>query len=116
MNARARGLFNSGRFADVAGGAVVFAVSSDIMLRKCEEARPDLEAALAAHFGRPVPVRLIVDAAGAGPAPAEPGRGQPPAAPDDDAVDLSELTDAPDAGSGIDRLTQAFPGAEVLEP
>jgi DNA polymerase-3 subunit gamma/tau len=33
----------------------------------------------------------------------------------DEAIDPSELTDAPAAGSLIDQLTNAFPGAELLE-
>jgi DNA polymerase-3 subunit gamma/tau len=50
------------RFQDVADGAAVLALPSTIMRDLCDERRPELEAALAAHFGRPVPVRLVVDA------------------------------------------------------
>ncbi len=41
----------------------------------------------------------------------------PPDPPDDDDIDLDELTDAPPeaALSPIDRLAQAFPGAELVD-
>ena len=70
----------------------------------------------AAHFGRAVPLRLVVDGSVGG------GGGPVPAAPDDldpaeEVVDLDALVDAPSepARSAVDRLTDAFPGAEVLE-
>ena len=39
---------------------------------------------------------------------------RPPAA-EDEVVDVHELENAPDAGSGVDRLAEAFPGAELVE-
>jgi hypothetical protein len=111
----ARGRFSTGRFVDVADGAAVLAVSNDIMRRKCEERLPEVEAALEAAFAQRVPVRLVVDPAVAGGG----GAGAPPlgSPPDgDDHVDLEGLVDAPaDDRSGIDRLTEAFPGAEVVD-
>jgi DNA polymerase-3 subunit gamma/tau len=108
-----RGRFSTGRFVDVADGAAVLALPNEIMRGKCEERRPELERVLAEHFGRPVPVRLVVDPAVA-PTAAAPG-GRPLPEPDDH-VDLDGLVDAPDDHrTGIDRLTQAFPGAEVVE-
>jgi hypothetical protein len=103
-----RGRFSTGRFVDVADGAAVLALPNEIMRGKCEERRPELERVLAEHFGRPVPVRLVVDPAVA-PTAAAPG-GRPLPEPDDH-VDLDGLVDAPDDHrTGIDRLTQAFPG------
>ncbi len=111
----ARSRFSTGHFVDVADGAAVLALPNEIMQRKCEERRPELEAALEAHFGRPIPVRLVVDVV------APPGGtgttdavGAPPEG--DDQVDLEGLVDAPaDDRTGIDRLAEAFPGAEVVD-
>jgi hypothetical protein len=96
------------------GGEAVFGFQSQVLVDKAEEARPDVESALAAEFGRPVRLRLVIDGArvevsGVGDTPAPP--------PDDDPPDLSQLRDAPPAEvkTPIDHLTSAFPGAEVLD-
>ena len=66
--------------------------------------KADVEAALAAHFGIKVPLQLVVD-------PGGPSREAP-----EEPVDLDALTDAPpDNRTGVDHLTAAFPGAEVVE-
>lgn len=113
LSSVSKGRFSTGRFVDVADGAAVLALPNPIMRDKCEEKRPELERVLAEHFGRPVPVRLVVDpavSAGSGGAPAA-----REVAEHEDHVDLDDLVDAPvDARTGIDRLTEAFPGAEVL--
>ena len=108
---------------------------------RSEQHRADLEAVLGRHFeGAPVAVRLVVeDDGGATPAPRsrrarlaaavpaphgrDPGRRgarEEPGSPDpplDDAVDLADLVDAAPADyvAPLDRLTQAFPGAELLD-
>jgi DNA polymerase III subunit gamma/tau len=94
----------------------VFALPNAVHRDRCETVRADVEAALAAHFGRTVPLRLVVDGGVGG------GGGPAPAVPDDldpaeEVVDLDALVDAPSepARSAVDRLTDAFPGAEVLE-
>ena len=78
--------------------------------------------ALAQHFGRPVPLELVADDGGAAPAPeaaSGPGEPTPVAGADSadvEAVDLDELTDAPDASTGtLAQLQDAFPGAELVE-
>jgi hypothetical protein len=102
--------------------AAVFALPNEIHAAKCEEVRVDVEAAVAAHFGRPVPIRVVVDAAGAEPSRAgtSTGNGRPatgPTPPDDsDTIDLSELTDATDvAATGVERIARTFPGAELVD-
>jgi hypothetical protein len=75
------------------------------LLQKASDVRADVEAALAAHFGSPVPLKLVVDPGG------------PPKENDqpDEPVDLDALTDAPDdPRTGIDHLAAAFPGSEVV--
>jgi hypothetical protein len=82
-----------------------------VHLERCEELRGDVETALAAEFGRPVPVRLAVDDGGPPPAAGT----APPPEPDDE-VDLTDLRDAPAAvPSGIDHVKLAFPGAQLVE-
>ncbi len=107
----AKGLFGAGRFAAVDDDAVTFALPTDAMRRKCESRRHEVEAALAAFLGRPARLRLTVDA--------------PPAADVSDVdvsgsgaadVDLDELADVPpDGRSQLDRLSEVFPGAELVE-
>jgi len=104
-----KALFAAGRFvsADQHGG--VLALPTAPHRQKCEERRKEVEAALATHFGRPVPLRLVVEGDEAAPLSTT------TAALADEAVDLDDLVDAPAAPtSSIDRLTDAFPGAELL--
>ncbi len=121
----------AGRFVEVRDGAAVFALPNQVHRDQCETRRADVEEALAAHFGRPVPLRLVVDAGETGAArpdraatgrsgedaalPAAPAGG-PAEGGEPELVDVSELTDAPDQpADGVARLAEAFPGAEVVE-
>jgi DNA polymerase III subunit gamma/tau len=128
LSPRAKAFFNAGRFIEVADGAAVFGLPNAPHVEKCENGRPEVEAALAEHFGRPVPLRLVVDADAA---PADPpavgtpsagdsgrpprARSEPATAADDD-IDLSELTDATGvASSSVERVRELFPGAELVD-
>ncbi|CAN5478211.1 hypothetical protein BH18ACT1_BH18ACT1_01510 [soil metagenome] len=102
LRPRAKGLFAQGRFLAV-DSAAVLALPSDVLRRKADELRAEVEQALASTFGRAVPLRLVVDGA---PALTESGA-------EDEVVDLAELQDAP-VSSGVDRLASAFPGAEIV--
>jgi DNA polymerase-3 subunit gamma/tau len=119
-----KAIFSTGRFVDGDGTTAVFALANKPTRDHCEKKRPDVEQALAAHFGRPVPLRLVTDAEVGGapppaPVPAAGGRkGKAAAAPDPDPEEIEDvhaLEDAPSAGSGAQRLVEAFPGAELLE-
>jgi hypothetical protein len=106
----ARVRFVAGRFVDVADGVVLFALPNAAHRERCEPLRGEVEATLAAHFGRPVPLRLVVEGTPSG----------PPDRQDDDEdlldVDVHSLPDATvEVRSGIDRLTQAFPGAQLVD-
>jgi DNA polymerase III subunit gamma/tau len=123
----AKALYRMGRFVDGDGRAATFALPNAPHRDHCEKQRAAVEAALARHFDRPVPLLLVTDAEvggpGAGadlaPAPRSAGPGPDavnPSPPDDEDVgDVADLEDAPDTGSGLDRLTEAFPGAELIE-
>ncbi len=128
LRPRAKGLFGAGRFTAVEHDAAVFSLPSEALRTKAEPMLPDLEAALGAHFARSVPVRLVVDGATTTRLPSDAAMVQEHAAsgrrttseprasePDDDVVDLGDLRDAPpDERTGLDRLTQAFPGTEII--
>ena len=111
LRPKAKGLFSAGRFAAVDHRVVTFAVPTDAMRVKCEALRSDVEAALATFYGRRIPLRVIVDPSTA----AQMADGGAPATANEQ-VDLDDLEDAPpEARSGLDRLTEAFPGSEVVE-
>ncbi len=102
-----------------------------------------MEQALAAHFGRPVKLKLVLDqdapavgvrppgrgggagggadggtrsapggGRGRGRGPAEP----PPVTADEEEYDWAELEQAPAVSSPEQRLLEAFPGAEEVQP
>ena len=117
LPSRTKAFYAAGRFLDVAEGAAVFGLPNAPHMQRCEKGRPDVEAALSAHFGRPVPLRLAVDPDGGAAVPA-PSSG-PEAAPvaEEHEIDLAELTDAPEAGTtSVDRVRELFPGAELVDP
>ena len=101
---------SAGRFVGV-DDAAIFALPDKGLLSRAEPNRAEVEGALAAHFGRPVPLRLVLDE------PDAPGaRPEPPPA-DLSEVDLDDLEDAPVALlSPEQRLLEAFPGAEEVSP
>jgi DNA polymerase-3 subunit gamma/tau len=105
---------SSGRFVEVDGTAAVYAVPDRGLLVRAQSMTGQIETALAARFGRPVPIRLVLD----GESP--PVAAAPPIAqPDDDpaSYDLNDLRDAgPAVVSPEQRLLEAFPGAEEVTP
>ncbi len=116
---RAKSRFSGGRFISSDADQVVFGLPNAIHRDRCQECIPDVEAALAAHFGRPLTLQLVVDDNAVPPTPraAEPSTQKPvPKAEAEEVVDLDALTDAEgDAASGVDLLTDAFPGAAFVE-
>ncbi len=108
----ARAIFLPGRFVATDGAVATFALPSPQQVAKCQEYRAEVEAALAAQFHRPVPLRLVVDDGSR--AEATEAAALPPA---DDDIDLADLVDAPPSSvpTSLDRLTQAFPGAQLID-
>lgn len=123
LSNRARARYGAGRFVEVTDAAV-FALPNPIHRDRCDELRPEVEAALAEHFSQPVPMRLIVDSsdapapqAGAKPAPASPpaprrdpesdapprsddgpnGAASPERTDDDDMADIGDISELDDA-------------------
>jgi hypothetical protein len=111
LPARIKAYLALGRFVEVEGSTTVYAVPDAGLLSRAGQVHGDFEAALAAHFGRPVPVRLILDEAP--PASVTP---PPPEEEDDPArYDLTEMEDVDAAVvSPEQRVLDAFPGAEEV--
>jgi hypothetical protein len=109
-----KAIYAPGRFIDSENDSAVFALPSTTPLAKGEQYRAEVEAALARHFGRPVPLKLIADKP-------EVDRSRPVASDagpyEEEVYDPAELVDAPpeNARTGMDKLVEAFPGAELLD-
>jgi hypothetical protein len=103
-----------GRFVEVANGAAVFGLPGEGLLARATNFQAEAESALAAHFGRPVPLRLVLDRTGAGPRPAG-----PPPGPEEtyDLDEIGEMADAPARPEvpAEQRILQEFPGSSVVE-
>ena len=135
----AKAIYTNGHFVAVTDRGAVLALENGPTRDRAEKSRPDAEAALAAHFGRAVPL-IVIDKAdsasyggsapptpkrsSSGPATVRrPGSSETPADDQDDAesedpmtIDINELENANDvAETGIERLTRAFPGATLVE-
>jgi DNA polymerase III subunit gamma/tau len=135
LPARAKALYSGGRFVAVDQAGAQFALPNAAHRDRCAELVPQVEAALAQHFGSPITLVLVVDGGSAAAPPTAasspdasgpPPRGGRPGAqavePDEvDEIDLDDLreataTDTDQASAAEARLLEAFPGAsEVAE-
>ncbi|MEM7288409.1 MAG: hypothetical protein AAF480_18845, partial [Actinomycetota bacterium] len=116
---RAKSRFSGGRFISVDGASIVFGLPNPIHRDRCQECVDDVRAAISSHVGSDVALELVVD--GDAPPPTARAVDRPVAKVEDpvedEVIDLDSLTDASaDAAGGIDLLTEAFPGAELIEP
>jgi hypothetical protein len=88
----------------------VFALPNAAHRSRCEEHRAGVEQVLSDHFGRVVPLVLVIDD---GTTIATPPT---PASAIDEIVDVHDLDDAlPGPHSDVDRIAAAFPGAELVQ-
>jgi hypothetical protein len=115
LGSRTRAVYRNGRWLDVDGSTLVFALPTEMYRGPAEEKRSEVEGILAAHFGAALQVRFQIDDGGP---PAPPG--QPPPAPEpEEAISKDEfasLEPAPDApSSAAARLLAAFPGSEEVD-
>jgi hypothetical protein len=111
---------SSGRFVEVDGPTAVFALPDPGLVARAGSLRGEVEAALAAYFNRPVPLRFVLDGDSL-------TMGVVAAADDRDEEEGSEEEpgsydwgDMADAGAALvspeQRLLEAFPGAEEVTP
>ena len=112
---RVRHRFQTGRFIANDPRSVVFALSDQIHLDRCEEVREAVDDALREHFGRPVPLRLAIDDDSTAPPPDIQPAPAPPAQDEVEAVDPDELIDEETATKeAISNLMAAFPDSELV--
>ena len=117
----AKAALGAGSFAAVRGGKIVFALPTDALRKRAEDQRGEIEKALAEQFGRPVALEILVDGSAtptdesSGPASVRTLVSAPPPQEEHE-IDLDDLVDAPKEASvtGLDRITAAFPGAELI--
>ena len=100
-----RALYTPVDVVDVGGSTVTMATPNETHRMKCEQHRPAVEAEWSAATGRRVEIELVVSGEPVAAAPA----------PTDEPIDPDELVDAGPGPSTLDRLAQAFPGAEVID-
>ncbi|MFP5578762.1 MAG: DNA polymerase III subunit gamma/tau [Acidimicrobiia bacterium] len=116
LRGRAKALYKMGRLVEGDERTARFAVPNEPSLKNCSEKLDEVLEALAARFGRPVPLDLVVDGEAATAPRPDVAAGSAHAGDADEDVDLDELTDAPDPDTGgLAQLKDAFPGAELLE-
>ncbi len=112
---RARIRFQAGRFIANNPQSVVFALSDQIHLDRCEEVREAVDDALREHFGRPVPLRLTIDDDSTAPPPDIQPAPAPPTHDEVEVVDPDELIDEETATKeAISNLMAAFPDSELV--
>ena len=116
LSKKARARFSAGRPVSVDENGVTIALPNEPHLRRCSELLGELEAAIKNTFGGLVPVLLAVDDQSLSSlSPPNPVKPPTPVNNDED-LDLSDLVEAdPNSGSAVERLSQAFPGAEIVE-
>ena len=116
LSKKARARFSAGRPVSVDENGVTIAVPNEPHLRRCSELLGELETAIKNTFGVLVPVLLAVDDQSLSSlSPPNPVKPPTPVNNDED-LDLSDLVEAdPNSGSAVERLSQAFPGAEIVE-
>ena len=114
-----QGPYTQGRVVAADDRSVTVGLPDPVHLERCEQKRPEAEEALAAALGRPVRLALVVagDDVGGGRPSSGSSPARPPAEEAVEDIDLDTLVDAPTENrSGVDRVTEAFPGAQVVEP
>jgi DNA polymerase III subunit gamma/tau len=120
LPARMKAYLALGRFLAVDASAAVYALPDQGLLARSETVRKDFEAALTAHFGRPVPLRLVLDDASAPPKGAGAEVPPPIEEMEEEDPDSYVLADLEDVGAAVvspeQRLLDAFPGAEEVTP
>ena len=116
LSKKARARFSAGRPVSVDENGVTIALPNEPHLRRCSELLGELETAIKNTFGVVVPVLLAVDDQSLSSlSPPNPVKPPTPVNNDED-LDLSDLVEAdPNSGSAVERLSQAFPGAEIVE-
>ena len=123
VSQKVRSKFRLGAVTGVDGNRVKFGLPNAFGLERCEAVNEEMEAAFSTHYGQPVAIDLHLDNDAKAPPVVEAQQAAPstpapsPEKQAEEVGDVSELANADNtASTGIDRLTEAFPGAEIVEP
>lgn len=113
---KARARFLAGTVASVDSGEVTVSLSSDALLKRCQPFKTEVETAISELFGQPLTIALTIDA-NAGSSQLGASTPEAPAAAQEDEgdIDIHDLTDGVGNNSAVDQITEAFPGAEVVD-
>ena len=118
LSGRYKALFRTGELTDFDGSTLHIGVPNDQQLVQCQPGVPALEKALAAAFGSPVAVELVLTKGGhSAPAP-KTAAPVVPELPDEEEIeavgDVNDLEEAPQITSSTmaaSKILKAFPGA-----
>ncbi len=123
VSQRVRVRFNAGNVQAVnatdSGTELVIAVPNAIHRDRCDDVKGELEQAAGTRLGSPVSITVVVSDAPP-PASLDPIQVDPKPRPTEDTIEdvgpIEELEDANDqSASGVDRITEAFPGSKVID-
>ena len=124
MSGRVRSRFSAGHWVETTADCVNFGLPNPVHRERCEEIRAEVDDALGAQFGRPIPLALVVDMVEEEPdffsAPPSGGAGatsdQDDEALEEDTIDVHGLVDATgDVPSAQDRVMTTFENSILLE-
>jgi hypothetical protein len=140
LRPRTRMLYNVGHFVSAENGTAEFALPNAFHVQMAEPHREEVAAALSAHFGVPVEIRLVLERGprqtpSGGPKGDEPpdvtgtnGSEAPPPSPDTadtggadelaEEIDETAVTGGSQQGTdwAAERIRAAFPGVEEVDP
>jgi hypothetical protein len=124
MSGKVRSRFSAGHFMETSTDSLIFGLPNPVHRDRCEEIRDEVDQALAARFGRPLPLALVVDLVEEEPdffaAPPSGGAGVTEdlqdTAHEEATVDVHDLIDATDdVPSAEDRVMATFENSTLLE-
>ena len=116
MRGMTKAIYMGAHVGKMSDGALVISFAGEPHRVRAEEYRVEVERALAAAAGRSVPLSLVVDHSTHDDNNVVQLKRAEPAEADED-IDTGDLVDVPADAiiSPIDRLTQAFPGSEIID-
>ena len=116
LSKKARARFSAGKPVSVDQNGVTIALPNEPHLKRCSELVGEVEAAIKNTFSISVPVLLSVDGSSISSIPSTNPVKPPKPIDNDEDLDPSDFVEAdPNSGSAVERLSQAFPGAEIVE-
>ncbi len=116
LSKKARARFSAAKPLVSDENGVTISLPNEPHLRRCQELVGEVETAIKNTFGVSLPVLLSVDDVSLS-SISPPNPSKPPApAKIDESFNPDELVEADaNAGSAVERIAQAFPGAEIVE-